>query len=432
MHFALMLSGSGSHIGGWRLPEADYGPEDFQLLKRSTLMAERAKFDMVFVADSPSSMAGPGDTRRLEAMVELAALASVTERIGLGATVSTTYSEPYNVARMLSSLDHISNGRVGWNVVTTSSPFAAANFGEAEHAPKLERYERAAEFVEICKGLWDSWEDGAAIANKATGIHTDGSKRHVLDHKGRFYSVKGPLNSSRPPQGYPVILQAGASETGIPFAAELGEVIFTVQEDPDTTKAFGARIRDLAAKSGRNPQHVLIIPGVCPFVADSEAEAKEMLWRLAEFIEPEAAWAKLTSRLGVPVTHLDPEGPVPEIPWEEMRGHAKTLTAVAKKNNFNLRQIRDYAAAASGHRLLFGTPEMVADDLERWLRMGACDGFVLFTPWIGRPLEAFTQQVIPILQKRGLFRSDYEGETLRDHLGLPRPAHPMQYRAAAE
>lgn len=428
MHFALMLSGTGGHMGAWRMPDAVFGPEDFSHFQHIAGLAERAKFDMVFVADAPVALLGAGDQMKLEAMTVLAGLAASTKTIGLGATVSTTYSEPYNLARMMGSIDHMSGGRAGWNVVTTSPPEAAGNFGDDAETPKAVRYERAAEFVEVAKGLWDTWEDGALVLDKSKGIIADNSKQHVLNHKGKHFSVTGPLNQSRPPQGYPVIIQAGASEVGIPFAAQIGEVIFTVQENVETTKAFGDRLRALAAEGGRNPDDLRILPGVCPFVAESEEKARQMLWDLSEYIEPEAAWDKLRSRLGVPVKHLDPEGPLPTIPWELMRGHAKTLTAVAEKNNFNLRQIRDYAAAASGHRLLFGTPEMVADDLEHWFRSGAADGFVVIPPSLPGPLEAFLAQVIPILQKRGLFRLEYEGTTLREHLGLPRPEHPAARR----
>lgn len=426
MHLALMLDGVGGHVSGWRMPNATYGAEDISVLRHCTQIAERAKFDMIFIADQPAAAPGAGSVMRLEPLTTLAHLAGATKNIGLAATVSTTFSEPYNVARMLGAIDHSSGGRIGWNVVTTSNPEAAKNFNQTEHASKDERYAMAEEFLHVVKGLWDSWEDGAIIADKVSGVLVDTNKRHVLNHKGKYYSVQGPLNQSRPPQGYPVILQAGASETGLPFAAQTGEVVFTVQSDIDTTKAFSARLRDLAATAGRDPGSIRVMPGVCPFVAESEEAAKQMLWNLSEFLDEEAAWAKLTSRLGVEVTHLDPEGPVPKIPYEEMRGHAKTLTYVAEKYGFNLRQIRDYAAAASGHRLLFGTPEMVADDLEHWFLSGAADGFVVISPWIHGPLEAFTEQVVPILQKRGLFRQEYTGSTLREHLGLPRPSHPMQ------
>lgn len=424
MHLALMLDGVGGHVSSWLLPSASYGPEEFSVLLRSVRSVEDAKFDMIFMADSPSAQPIAGGMMRPEPLTTLAALSQVTTNIGLAATVSTTYGEPYNVARMLGSIDKLSKGRVGWNVVTTSNAAAAYNFGDSEHASKSDRYEMAAEFVQVCKGLWDSWEDGAEVPDRAGRRLADLAKQHTLNHTGKHFSVKGPLNQSRPPQGYPVIIQAGASETGIPFAGAIGEVIFTVQEDIEATKAFGGRIREEAAKAGRDPNLIRILPGVCPFVAESEEEARQMLWDVSEHVDGVAAWAKLRSRLGVEVEHLDPDGPVPVIPREEMRGHAKTLSAVATKFGLNLRQLRDYAAAASGHRLLFGSPEMIADDLEQWFESGAADGFIIIPPWLHAPLDAFTQQVVPILQKRGLFRTEYNGSTLREHLGLPRPQHP--------
>lgn len=424
MHFALMLSGAGGHMGAWRVPSSAIGPEDIEHLEKFAKRAEDAKFDMVFVADAPCALMGVGDTARLEAMTLLAALTRVTSKIGLAATVSTTYSEPYNVARMIGSIDHMSNGRSGWNVVTTSPPEAAWNFGLDEPIDKGTRYEIAEEFVEVCRGLWDTWEDGAVVADKEAGVYVDMSRRHLLEHQGKHLKVRGPLNQSRPPQGYPVILQAGASDVGIPYAARMGEVIFTVQDNIEATRAFGDKLREIAAENGRDSSLMKIMPGVCPFVADSVEEAQQMLWDLSEFIDADSAWDKLRSRLGVEVAHLDPEGPIPEIPVSEMRGHAKTLTSVAKRNGFNLREIRDYAAAASGHRLIFGTPEMIADDLEEWFHSGAADGFVLIPPVLPHGLDAFVERVVPILQERGLFRKEYTATTLRGHLGLPRPEHP--------
>ena len=424
MHLALIIGGSGSHSGAWKMPGAVFGPEDFNILRRSTELAEQAKFDLVFMADAPVASQSPTTGRTLEAITTISALAALTENIGVVGTVSTSFDEPYNVARMFASIDRISSGRVGWNVVTTSNDMAAKNFGDSDHLEKAERYEKSAEFVDVCKGLWDSWEDDSILNDKEAGVYYDQSKTSVLNHRGKYFSVRGPLDSSRTPQGYPVIFQAGASEIGIPFAAQMGEVIFTVQESIEGTKAFRDRIRATAAQYGRDPEGVLIVPGVSPYVAETEEKAREMLWELSQHTDETAAWKLLSSRMGVDVTDMDPEGPIPEIPWEQMRGHAKTLTAVAKKNNFNLKQTRDYAAAASGHRLLFGTPEMIADDLERWFKAEACDGFVIFPPFLHAPFELFVNEVVPILQRRGVFRKEYEGKTLRDHLGLSRPAHP--------
>jgi FMN-dependent oxidoreductase (nitrilotriacetate monooxygenase family) len=424
MHLALLMGGTGSHVGAYRMPGAVYGPDDFSLFAKLAQQAEAAKFDLIFMADGPFAAKGPTQGRVLEVITTLAALASATKRIGLVGTVSTSYFEPYNLARQMGSLDRISGGRAGWNVVTTSVPEAALNFGNKQQADKAERYAQASEFVKVVKGLWDSWEDDSIVDDRQAGILYDQSKRYVLDHNGKYFSVKGPLDQGRPPQGYPVIFQAGASEVGIPFAAEIGEVIFTVQESLEVTKAFRERIRKLAAENGRDPELVLVIPGICPFVAETEEKARQMLWDLSQGIDEAAAWETLSIRMGMNVRHLDPEGPLPEIPWDQMRGHAKTLSAVAKNNNFNLRQVRDYAAAAAGHRLIFGTPEMVANDLETWFSAGACDGFMILPPYLPGPLNAFCTEVVPILQQRGLFRTEYDRDTLRGHLGLSRPDHP--------
>lgn len=424
MHLALFLSGTGSHMNAWRQIGAAYGPEDFDHYRRLAEQAEAAKLDLVFLADSPAAIPGAGDQTKLEAATLLAGLTAVTSRIGLVGTMSTSYCEPYNVARVMGTLDHMTGGRAGWNVVTTATPNAAANFGKNE-AAKAERYERASEFLQVVKGLWDSWQDDSTLLDRTSGQIMDMSRLHPLNHRGKHFQVAGPLNLSRSPQGHPVIFQAGASEVGIPFAATTGEVIFTVQDNIDDARAFADRIRDLAANAGRDPKSIKILEGIAPFVADSEGAAREMLWGMSEGIDEPSAWAKLRTRLGVEVEHLDPEGPIPEIPWKEMRGYAKTLTSVAKRHGFNLRQLRDYAVAAGGHRLVFGSAAQIADDMEAWYRAGAVDGFVIMPPALPGPWDRFRTEVIPILQKRRLFRHEYSGATLREHLGLKRPLHPM-------
>lgn len=428
MHFAVMLGGHMGSIGAWRLPQAIYDPLDFALTLRLTKIAERAKLDMIFVADHVAST--PERPLELEAFTELAALISATEHIGLAGTVSTTYTEPYNVARMVASIDHMSGGRAAVNVVTTSLVDSAYNFGLDKPMDKAERYARAAEYVEVLRGLWDSWEDGAVVADKASGLLIDNSKRHPINHQGRFYKVRGPLNMTRSPQGQPVILQAGSSDVGLPFAAAVGELLFTVEPDAETSKAFCDDIRNRATALGRDASQMRILPGFVPFIGETEAKARELFEQVAALVDPDVAWSKLTSKLGIDLSGHDPDGPMPDIPRSEMRGFAKALSKLAQRHGFNLRQIRDYAAI-SVHPLLIGTPEMVADELERWFRMGACDGFMLLPSFLPGPVEAFCEGVIPILQKRGLFRTDYTGHTLRDHFGLRRPAHPWVTRDEA-
>ena len=424
MHLGMILLGAGGHVAGWRMPDAEFGSENLPLLKRIVASAERGKFDFIFLADALNTGidAHPGMMLRLEPLTLLAALSQCTTHIGLGATVSTTYSEPYNVARALASIDHMSGGRVAWNVVTGSSPDAAANFSRAAHPPHAERYAMAAEFLQVVKGLWDSWDDGAIVADKQSGVFADGSKMHVLDHKGRFYQVKGPLNVTRPPQGHPVILQAGASDAGRDFAAATAEVVFTAQQDMGEALAFARDLRARCVAAGRAADAIRILPGVNPVIGRTLDEAKAKIAQLARLVDPVAALKVLSDRLGHNLSAFPLDEQLPELPPSGMmQGHAIQLASIARRHCMTLRELRDYAAISSGHRVSYGTPEMIADDLEAWFRSGAADGFILQVTHHPGPLDAFVDQVIPLLVERGLFRSDYEGRTLRDHLGLIRP-----------
>ena len=427
MHLGMILLGAGGHVAGWRMPGAEFGSENVPLLKRIVASAERGKFDFVFLADAVNTGidAHPGMMVRLEPLTLLGALSQVTTHIGLGATVSTTYSEPYNVARMLASIDHLSGGRAAWNVVTGSSPDAAVNFSRDKHPPHAERYAMAAEYLEVVKGLWDSWEEGAIVADRARGVFAEPSKMHVLNHKGRFYQVKGPLNITRPPQGYPVIMQAGASDAGRDFAAATAEVVFTAQQDMDEALAFAKDLRARCVAAGRSERALRILPGVNPVIGRTEAEAKEKIASLASLADPVAALKVLSDRLGHDLSGFKLDEPVPDLPPSGMmQGHAVQLASIARRRKMTLRELRDYAAVSSGHRVSYGTPEMIADDLEAWHRSGAADGFIIQVTHHPGPLDEFVDQVIPILVARGLFRREYTGRTLREHLGLPRPPHP--------
>jgi N-acetyl-S-(2-succino)cysteine monooxygenase len=427
MHLGLFILATGHHVAGWRFEGAEAGAENLSLIERIAQTAERAKFDLIFFADALNTgpKAHPSVLVRLEPLTLLAALATKTTHIGLAATASTTYSDPYNLARAFASIDHISGGRAGWNVVTGAFAEAAGNFGHASHPPHELRYAIATEFVQVAKGLWDSWEDGAIVMDKATGQFADISKMHELDFRGQFFSVKGPLNISRSPQGYPVIIQAGASETGKDLAASIAEVVFAVQQDMEIARKLVEDLRARAEKFGRNPEHLKILPGVCPIIGESEADAKAKLRKLGEFSDPASALKVLSERLGQDLSAYPLDGPVPTLPPSTiMQGHAVTLTALAGKNDMTLRELRDYAAAAMGHRLLLGTPEQIADGLEEWFVAGAADGFNIMPPWFPGAFDDFVNEVVPILQKRKLFRTEYAGRTLRDHLGLPRPPHP--------
>jgi FMN-dependent oxidoreductase (nitrilotriacetate monooxygenase family) len=426
MHLGVYAMGTGHHVAGWRLPEAQAGAENFPLLRRIAQTAERGKFDLFFLADALNTgpTVHPSIMLRLEPLTLLAALAACTSLIGLAATASTTYSEPYNLARAFASIDHISGGRAGWNVVTGAFPEAAANFGRESHPPHAKRYAIAAEFVDVVKGLWDSWEDDAIILDKLAGRFADTDKMHVLDHKGEFFCVKGPLNISRPPQGHPVIIQAGASETGRDLAASIAEIVYAVQQELEPAKIFAADLRFRAEKIGRDPSHMKIMPGVCPIIGETETDAKRKLAALGDVSDPVSALKVLSDRLGHDLSGFPLDGPVPSLPPSTvMQGHAITLSALAQKHSLSLRKLRDYTATAMGHRLLCGTPEFVADGLEEWFVAGAADGFNLMPPWFPGAFDDFVDQVVPILQRRGLFRTEYTGRTLRDHLGLPRPAN---------
>lgn len=427
MHLGSLSHGVGGHVAGWRMPGAESEKEKFASIARAVATAERGKFDFVFFADAVNTGAdaAPMFVVRFEPLTLLGALSVVTDRIGLVATVSTTYSEPYNVARALASLDHLSEGRIGWNVVTGSSPDAAANFSKDKHPPHAERYAMADEYLKVVKGLWNSWEDGAVVADRETGVFIDTTKMHVLDHVGEYYSVKGPLNASRPPQGYPVIFQAGASDRGLELAGSTAEIVFASQSFQEEAIAFATKLRDCAQAAGRPRDAVKIMLGVSPIIGETEEEAHDIVARLGAMVDPVAAMRVLSDRLGADMNQYDLDGPVPELPPSTMmQGHARVLQSVARRRSMTVRQLRDYAAVSSGHRVVIGTPTQIADDLEDWFTNGACDGFAIMAPYSPQPFERFVDKVVPILQERGLFRTDYTGRTLREHLGLARPPHP--------
>lgn len=434
MHLGAFILGAGHHIAGWRMPGAEAGSENLDLITRIARTAERGKFDLLFLADAVNTRPDmhPSMVLRLEPLTLLAALAMVTEKIGLAATASTTYTEPYNLARYLGSIDHMSNGRCGWNIVTGAFADAAANFSRDRHPPHDERYAIAAEFVEVAKGLWDSCEDGILTMDKASGQFLDAGKMHALNHIGTYFQVKGPLNMTRPPQGYPVMIQAGASDAGRDLAGRIAEIVYAVHQDIEVARAFSADLKRRAAGFGRSPDHIKIMPGISAIIGGTEAEAKKRLAELGECADPKVALQVLGERLGHDLTAFDLDAPVPDLPPSGvMRGHAETLTALARKENLTLRQLRNVVAASMGHRLMVGTPEQIADGLQEWFEAGAADGFNVMPPWFPGAFDDFVDHVVPILQRRGLFRQDYAGTTLRDHLGLPRPEHPLAKRASA-
>jgi FMN-dependent oxidoreductase (nitrilotriacetate monooxygenase family) len=424
MHLGVFNIGTGNHVAGWRYPGAGASSEDFPLMRRIGEIAERGKLDFMFLADNPVCMLNdhPGYVVRLEPTTLLGALSVCTSRLGLVATASTTYCEPYNVARVFASIDHLSGGRAGWNVVTTASPEAAANFGRDGTVAHDLRYEIAAEFVEVVQGLWDSWEEGAVLANRDTGEYIDGNKVHTLDHKGRFYSVRGPLNASRCPQGQPVIVQAGSSSSGQQFAARFAEVMFTVQHDLEEARKFYAEVKGKVAACGRSPNHCKILPGIFPIIGASEAEARRKLADLMKYIDSARALKLLSDRCGHDLSQYPLDGPVPDLPLSDrIQSFARVLFARAKRENYTLRDLFHIMAVARGYLVTCGTPKTVADMLQEWFESQAADGFIILPAYFPGPFDEFVEQVVPELQRRGLFREEYRGTTLRGHLGLPEP-----------
>jgi N-acetyl-S-(2-succino)cysteine monooxygenase len=434
------LMNTGHHVAAWRHPDADAdGGLDFTHYKWLAQTAERAKFDMVFLADGVAvrrdhnleSLSRSGQLVHFEPLTLLSALSAVTEHIGLVATASTTYNEPYHIARKFASLDYLSRGRAGWNVVTSASEAEAKNFNRDKHMEHALRYERAREFLQVVTGLWDSWDDDAFIRDKETGLYFEPSKLHVLNHQGKHFSVKGPLNVARPPQGYPVIVQAGASEDGQDFAAQTAEVIFTAQQTLEEAQAFYAGIKGRLAQYGRSPDQLKIMPGVFPVIGHTEKEAKEKYDQLQNLIHPSVGLALLSGNIGgFDLTAYPLDGPLPELPETNLnKSRQKLVTDLARRENLTIRQLYQAIAGARGHWTIWGTPEQIADRLEEWFVNDAADGFNIMPPYLPGGLDDFVDLVLPILRQRGLFRTEYEGRTLRENLGLSRPVN--QFSAAA-
>ncbi|WP_431284978.1 LLM class flavin-dependent oxidoreductase [Humitalea sp. 24SJ18S-53] len=424
MHLGVFVLGTGNHIAGWRYPGAADSFQSLPVIQEIARIAERGKFDLLFLGDS--LVAGVNDhpsfTARFEPLTMLAALAATTTHVGLGATSSTTYGEPLLVARAFASLDHLSGGRAAWNAVTSSGPKAAANFGR-EHPRHDARYEVAEEFVDVVRGLWDCWDDGAIVADRQTGQYIDPDKVRPLDHEGRFFRVKGPLNIGRTPQGQPVILQAGSSDPGLALAARTADVVFSVVQDFDEACLAYRALKDRLPAFGRQDSDVAVLPGVMPILGATEAEAREKLNLLQSFVTGSNAASLLSLRLGIDVSGFAPDDLVPDLPLPDTsHGFARTMLAKARREAMTWRDLHNLTGAARGHWVLAGTPVQIADTLEAWFRGGAADGFNILPPYFPGGFDDFVDQVVPILQARGLFRRDYSGTTLRDHLGLARPA----------
>ncbi|CAN7449224.1 LLM class flavin-dependent oxidoreductase [Bosea sp. LjRoot237] len=431
LHLGAFMRPVSIHTGAWRYPGA-YPDANFNFghLKRFAQKLEAGKFDAFFMADHLAVLNMPVEALKrshtvtsFEPFTLLSALAGATERIGLVATASTTFDAPYHIARRFASLDHISGGRAGWNIVTTSNPDAALNFGLDAHVDHGERYDRAREFYDVVTGLWDSFADDAFIRDRDSGIYFDPDKMRRLDHKGEHLSVRGPLNIARPPQGWPVIVQAGASEPGRELAAETAEVVFAAHGTLAAGQAFYADVKGRMEAIGRNPDHLKILPGVLTVVGDSVEEAREKRALLDSFVHYDSAIASLSIALGHDATGFDPDAPLPEIPDtnQSKSGRERTI-ALARRENLTVRQLAQRLGGYGGLAFV-GTPKTIADEMEQWLIERGSDGFNVMFPYLPEGLDDFVDKVVPELQRRGLFRREYQGPTLRDHLGLPRPVN---------
>jgi FMN-dependent oxidoreductase (nitrilotriacetate monooxygenase family) len=437
MHFNLFIMDTGHHEASWRLPGSyPLANIDIEYFERLARLAESVTFDSVFLADSPVLQGDP-DRRpsgRIEPLTLLTAAARATRRIGLIATASTSYNDPYNLARRFASLDHVSGGRAGWNIVTTAGDAAAQNFGLDAQPSHAERYQRADEFVEVARKLWDSWEDDAIVADPERGVWAEPGKVHVIDHRGRFFQVRGPLNLSRSPQGHPLLVQAGSSEDGRGFAARHAEAVFTAQQTLDEGQAFYADLKRRAALAGRDPDRVKILPGLVPVIGSTEAEALQLDAQLDRLILAAQARDRLARRFGLEPSQLPLDQPLPDdLPTEDEIEGAKSrhtlIVELARREKLTVRQLIGRLGGGRGHRTFAGTPEQIADTIEHWGSRGAADGFNIMPAALPSGFELFAEHVVPILRQRGLIRREYEGTTLREHYGLPRP--PSQYAVAS-
>jgi FMN-dependent oxidoreductase (nitrilotriacetate monooxygenase family) len=429
-HLNAFLMTVGHHESAWRFPQTSLtGTWDVAHYRHLARTAERGTFDSVFFGDGPALQ---GDIRyrpvgRLDPTALLPALAAATEHIGLVATASTTYEEPYNLARRFASIDHISGGRVGWNIVTTAGRDAAQNFGLDDVPDHGHRYRRAAEFVDVCRKLWDSWEDDFLVGDREAGIFADGARVHRIDHEGAFFRVRGPLNVPRSPQGHPLLVQAGSSEDGKDFAARYAEAVFTAQQTLADAQAFYADLKHRVAGAGRDPSLVKILPGLVPVLGGTEAQARERAAELERLQVHEYGLRQLSELVGVPLGEDDLDRRLPPLPQPDtvqgMQSRFALVTQLAQREDLTVRQLLARLGGGRGHRTFTGTPEQVADTIAEWFHGGAADGFNIMPPLLPSGLEEFVDEVVPILRRRGLFRTEYEGRTLRERYGLPRPAN---------
>ena len=434
MKMGLFYWPGGHHVAGWRHPQAETdGVYNFRRIADLARTCERGKFHFFFLADLigiwPRDLDAQSRATRaayFEPLTLLGALSAVTDRIGLVATASTTYNEPYHIARKFASLDNINGGRTGWNLVTSHAAAEAANFSRDEHSAHGDRYARAREFADVVMGLWDSWEEGAILEDKASGRYFDPDKLHFLNHRGDAFQVRGPLNVPRSPQGRPIIVQAGSSDAGRDLAAATADIIFAATNKIEDGQAFYRDVKARVVKHGRDPAHLSVMPGIFPIIGGTESEAHDKFEQLQALVEPDIGLFLLSHLLGHDVSSFDPDLPLPDLPDNSgAKGRREVIMGIARRENLTLRQLYLKIAVARGHNLVIGTPEQVADVMETWFKESACDGFNLLPPTFPTGLDDFVDGVVPILQKRGLYRADYVEGTLRENLGLPYPANSL-------
>jgi len=426
LHLNVNILNSGFHPAAWRRAPSDPAAfVDVQHYVRLGQLAERGTFDAVFLADTPSFADRPEfrPYQALEPTIVLATVAARTERIGLIATASTTYNDPYNLARRFASLDLASGGRAGWNAVTTADPSASRNFGADDVTAHRDRYERAAEFSDVVKALWGSWDEDALVADKATGRFIDVARVRPVNHSGRHFKIRGPLNVPRSPQGWPVIVQAGGSEDGRTLAARHAEAIFSVAQTEAEGAAFARDIRARARAFGRDGG-IVILPGLATLLGSTEAEVKRREEELWDLLPKEYAIGRLAGLLQIDPKRLRLDDAFPTdipVPPNGMQTFAAATLQTAKRRNLTVREVLRELGGGTGHRMFVGTPEALADDMERWLQAGAADGFNLMPDVFPDGLEILVNEVVPILRRKGIFRHEYTGRTLRDHFGLAGP-----------
>ncbi|AJE47047.1 alkanesulfonate monooxygenase [Celeribacter indicus] len=441
MRLGAFLTATGQHIAAWRHPDVQAdGGINLQEYIRIVKIAEAGKFDMMFLADNAGiwdrELESDGRSSRagyFEPITLLSALSAVTEKIGLVATATTSFNEPYTIARKYASLDHLSGGRAGWNLVTSANAAEAYNYGLDVHLLHAERYNRAEEFADVVTGLWETWEDDALLFDKEGGRFFDPDKLKLLNHAGKYFKVRGPLNVPRTPQGRPVMVQAGSSEPGKELAARTAEVVFTAQPKLEDGIAFYADLKGRLARYGRTPCELKIMPGLSPVVGATREEAQAKFRELQDLIDPDVALGMLSSMAGHDLSGYPLDGPFPDLSDSDSgKGRLKVLTDTARRENMTIRELANHIAGTRGHNLVIGTPTEIADQMEEWFASEAADGFNIMPQALPGSLSDFVDLVIPELRKRGLFRDEYEGTTLRENLGLPWPELGGVRRAAKQ